>query len=630
LNEIKLLYIFEDFFFENKNKYNVFIVTNDDKVYASGINQFGVLGFGHQYEKQEFTVNNDLSNKKIVDFKNSLYHAIARTIDGKVYCWGYNEWAALGNGVNLPEYYKPELNEYLSDKNIIDICCGRAHTLALTSDGDVYSWGLNSCGQVGNGTNSKYQLIPYKVNNNIKFKTISCGGWHSMALSEKGLAFGWGSNEFERLEQESFKPSSIESMENILIKKISCSLEHSLLLSNDGVIYFIEDYGTNKEILHNFSTIHIKFIDIEVHNDYNILAALSENGTYFAWGESGEEKIEEPKPIKFESFYEIFNYYFEISLKTMNLENSEFFSNGHHFKWKKFLNMDKDQVEVKYGILAEEELEKQNEENEKLEEIEKEQVADNEKVEELEKREENLEEVNEEQTKSLPQAIQSQESIEKNFKQDIYSEVILKEKEQQNEEKEELEYKEYTSNKTGNRLLDKISQTFNNPKYSDFKFRIEGKLIYVNKFVLKMNSEYFDSKLSICSRAERNSAEMEDEFEVKDYSYDVFYAFLKYIYTDCIDIEVEKVMNLLILANNYKEEVLKQKCLDVIKNSITLENVCKFYCDSFREKIDELEDYCFQFAFENLKEVKKTEAFRRMDKNSSNNFKIKVFDKRND
>jgi RCC1 and BTB domain-containing protein len=206
----------------------------------------------------------------------------------------------------------------------------------------------------------------------------------------------------------------------------------------------------------------------------------------------------------------------------------------------------------------------------------------------------------------------------------------LKEKEQQNEEKEKLEYKEYTSNKTGNRLLDKISQTFNNPQYSDFKFRIEGKLIYVNKFVLKMKSEYFDSKLRICSRAERNSAEMEDEFEVKDYSYDVFYAFLKYIYTDCIDIEIEKAMDLLILANNNKEEVLKQKCLDVIKNSITLENVCNFYCDSFREKIDELEDYCFQFAFENLKQVKKTETFRRMDENSSKNFKIKVFDKQND
>jgi hypothetical protein len=99
-----------------------------------------------------------------------------------------------------------------------------------------------------------------------------------------------------------------------------------------------------------------------------------------------------------------------------------------------------------------------------------------------------------------------------------------------------------------------------------------------------MNSEYFDSKLKICSRTERVSAQMKREFKVKDCSYDVFYAFLKYIYTDCIDIETEKALDLLVLANNYKEENLKQKCLDVVKNHITC--VCNFYSHSFREKIE--------------------------------------------
>jgi RCC1 and BTB domain-containing protein len=140
-----------------------------------------------------------------------------------------------------------------------------------------------------------------------------------------------------------------------------------------------------------------------------------------------------------------------------------------------------------------------------------------------------------------------------------------------------------------------------------------------------MNSEHFDSKLTICSRTETNSAEIDGEFEVNNYSYDVYYAFLKYwyIYTDSIDIETEKALDLLILANNYKEEDLKQKCLDAIKNNITLDNVCGFYSNSFREKIVQLEDNCFQFAFENLKEVKETEAFLRMDENSLKNFKIK-------
>jgi alpha-tubulin suppressor-like RCC1 family protein len=135
LNEIKLLYVF--------NKNNVLIVTNDDKVFAFGNNIYGVLGFGNNRELNELTNNEELSHKQIIDFKNSSKHVIARTIDGKVYCWGCNWFRVLGNGKNDHNIYKPELNEYLSDKQIIDICCGFAHSLVLTNSGEVYAWGNN-------------------------------------------------------------------------------------------------------------------------------------------------------------------------------------------------------------------------------------------------------------------------------------------------------------------------------------------------------------------------------------------------------------------------------------------------------------------------------------------------------
>ncbi len=45
--------------------------------------------------------------------------------------------------------YKLVLYKYLSDKQIIDICCGRYHSLVLTNSGEVYSWGRNEDGQIG-------------------------------------------------------------------------------------------------------------------------------------------------------------------------------------------------------------------------------------------------------------------------------------------------------------------------------------------------------------------------------------------------------------------------------------------------------------------------------------------------
>jgi RCC1 and BTB domain-containing protein len=170
-----------------------------------------------------------------------------------------------------------------------------------------------------------------------------------------------------------------------------------------------------------------------------------------------------------------------------------------------------------------------------------------------------------------------------------------------------------------------ISKSFNDPKYSDLKFKIEDKLIYVNKSVLQTNSKYFKSKW-----ADKSKGTTEKVIEIKEYSYDVYYAFLEYLYTDSVDIFAEKALDLLILANDYKEEKLKQKCLDIITKSITIENVCTLYCFSIRNKWNELENQCFEFAFNSLREVKKTEAFRRMDENTFKTFKIKVYDKQNE
>jgi RCC1 and BTB domain-containing protein len=145
-----------------------------------------------------------------------------------------------------------------------------------------------------------------------------------------------------------------------------------------------------------------------------------------------------------------------------------------------------------------------------------------------------------------------------------------------------------------------------------------------------MTSKYFATKIKENSKAMREPTEnrkIENEIEIKEYSYDVYYAFLKYLYTECIDIETEKAMDLLILANDYKEEDLKQKCFDIIKNSITIENVCSLYCFLIQKSLRELEDYCFEFAFNNLREALKTEAFQQMDENFAKIFKIKVFEK---
>jgi hypothetical protein len=104
----------------------------------------------------------ELCDQQIIGFENSLYHCIAHKHSGKDYCWGRNDLGYLGIGSEDKSYHKPTLNQYLNNEFVVDISCGAGHSLVLTNCGEVYAWGSNYYGQIGNGCNSD-QLIPIKV-----------------------------------------------------------------------------------------------------------------------------------------------------------------------------------------------------------------------------------------------------------------------------------------------------------------------------------------------------------------------------------------------------------------------------------------------------------------------------------
>jgi alpha-tubulin suppressor-like RCC1 family protein len=348
MNSIKIDNAFSDLFLKNfshnnkrlSNKLNeyfketikltfvtngeVIILTVDDKLYKLGIEEQTVLlGLDPNVDNQNSYIDSlivdKLCNKSIIDFSNGYSHVMARTLYDKVYCWGFNFCGQLGNGIQdnnrKKTYFEPELNQYLSDKKIIDIKCGIGHSLALTAGGDVLGWGWNEYGQIGNRCDAS-QLVPIKIKgfNNEKIKAISCGSCHSLALTESGRVYSWGWNGFGQLghrnqiDANSPKPIKI----NTKIDKISSGFHYSLLLSCDKDIY---SFGENsfhqlgiKEKDNQLTPIRIndsnKFKDISCFN--LISAALSENDAYFVWGYGFGYQMKEQK---FNSFDEIFVFY---------------------------------------------------------------------------------------------------------------------------------------------------------------------------------------------------------------------------------------------------------------------------------------------------------------------------------
>jgi alpha-tubulin suppressor-like RCC1 family protein len=80
---------------------------------------------------------------------------------GEVFNWGKNDWYQLGNG-STESIKTPQIVKDLIGKRVIDIHCGERHTLALTENGELFAWGANGFGQVGNNSTSG-QPTPFRL-----------------------------------------------------------------------------------------------------------------------------------------------------------------------------------------------------------------------------------------------------------------------------------------------------------------------------------------------------------------------------------------------------------------------------------------------------------------------------------
>ena len=226
-----MFYVFDDI--DGKN---CIYVTKDNEVYAFGANYSGTLGIGNIGAVEVPVLIKKLSHKKINQFYCGNGFMFAKSKDNKVYCWGKNNLAQLGRGFES-KYSKPVRNDFLSSFDIMDITCGRNHSLALTSNGDVYGWGDNECGQVGCGSGARIITLPTRIEIFLKIKSISCGDYHSLALTQGRSVFSWGKNDYGQLGEfwvdKKNAPSNI--IDNNIIS-IASNHNNSYLLSKDGIL----------------------------------------------------------------------------------------------------------------------------------------------------------------------------------------------------------------------------------------------------------------------------------------------------------------------------------------------------------------------------------------------------------
>uniref|UniRef100_A0AAY5EDU8 HECT domain-containing protein n=1 Tax=Electrophorus electricus TaxID=8005 RepID=A0AAY5EDU8_ELEEL len=221
-------------------KHTLFLL-HDGSMYTCGSNSHGQLGHEKPGSKPELVVA--LDAQKIAGVACGRTHSLAVNEHGQVFAWGAGEGGQLGLGTTEEAVRVPRLIKKLCEHRISQVMCGNQHCIALSKDGQLFTWGQNSSGQLGLGKGEPSSVSPQPLKSlcGIPLAQISAGGDHSFALSLSGAVFGWGRNSAGQLglndELDRAVPCHIKFLRSQKVVYISCGDEHTAALTKDGGLF---------------------------------------------------------------------------------------------------------------------------------------------------------------------------------------------------------------------------------------------------------------------------------------------------------------------------------------------------------------------------------------------------------
>ena len=103
---------------------------------------------------------------------------------------------------------------------------------------------------------------------------------------------------------------------------------------------------------------------------------------------------------------------------------------------------------------------------------------------------------------------------------------------------------------------------------------------------------------------------VEKEISIPNVSKSVFLLLIEYLYTDAVSIEIEKAVELYILADLYQVERLRNICITVIKRNLSVDNATAVLQTASEEECHILKDICMAFVVTNFEMISKSENIR--------------------
>lgn len=219
-------------------------------------------------------------------------HTGAIKTDGTLWTWGGNQWGQLGTGAKVTHDSVPATVDPPS--RWLSVACGWDHTLAIRSDGTLWSWGDNGAGELGVG-DTRERTTPTRVSAAGGWSDVSCGWDHSAAVKKDGTLWAWGTNDhgqlgIGRLGGERAVPTRVGTAHDWAA--VSCGDLDMIALKTDGTLWACggDEFG---ELGVGAGGDRAALTEIGAASDWVAVscgglhaAALKRDGTLWTWGDN--------------------------------------------------------------------------------------------------------------------------------------------------------------------------------------------------------------------------------------------------------------------------------------------------------------------------------------------------------
>jgi alpha-tubulin suppressor-like RCC1 family protein len=207
-----------------------------DQLWAWGDNTFGAVGdntntVSRSTPRQEFTSSTNWDQISASD------NVLAVKTNGTLWAWGRDSGGELGDNTSLIDKSTPV--QVGTATNWKQISASSSHSTAIKTDGTLWSWGVNTVGQLGDGTVTA-KSTPVQVGTATNWKQVTAGSTYTLAIKTDGTLWSWGQNSNGQLGDGTIAVRVIPTQEftsSTNWKQVEAGSGHTVAIKTDGTLW---------------------------------------------------------------------------------------------------------------------------------------------------------------------------------------------------------------------------------------------------------------------------------------------------------------------------------------------------------------------------------------------------------